>query len=500
MEEKNLRLDRYDKNLVDRSKQVTFYFENKPVTGYEGETIGVALWANWIRYIDDSMKYHRPRGLMTLRPIWEMVHVRVNGVPHVNPAVELVKDGVVVEKQSRISPLIKAFVNRIDISPTRYYIELAKPRLLRNLMISLSNKIMGVPESPKSKPEIVQVREMVRRKVDVVILGASYSGLKLAKLLSENDLSVSIITPERFLGGASYYRGKNKDSLIQLIEELKSKDNVAISLESKVVGLHENRDVVVLERMDHGYQYSIYENKAVVIAFDPVERVPLFYNNDLPGIIFADMAYRLINIYGVKPGDDVVILGAGKTGLDLASKLREVGVNVKALVDIAGEKPVDHENVYWHHTVHRAIGDFNIKAVEIAKVDSSGRPLPDSSIKLECDTLIIATGFRPLFELPSQLKPRLRYVEEIDSFAPIRNPYFETTVKGLYVIGDIIDFDELELHENIAELASIGILKNLGKAKIEDATERIEEFHSIIEDAGLMSAYNKVIVEQGGGE
>ncbi len=495
MKKNDLRLDNYDKNLIDRSKQITFYFENKPLVGYEGETIGVALWANGVRYIDNSIKYHRPRGLMTLRPIWEMVHVRVNGISHVNPAVELLRDGMYVEKQSRISPLIKAFVNRIDISPTRYYIELAKPRIVRNLMISLSNKIMGVPEPPKSKPKIIQAREMVHKDVEIVILGASYSGLKLAKILSENELSVSIITPERFLGGASYYRGNGKNSLTKLIKELKSKGNVTISLESKIVGLHENREVVVLERINHGYQYTIYKNKVVVIAFDPVDRVPLFYNNDLPGIIFTDMAYRLINIYGVKPGDNVVILGAGRTGLDLASKLKEVGVNVKALVDFTKEKNVDQGDVYWRHTVHRAIGDFNIKAVEIAKVDSSGRPLTDSVKRLECDTLIIATGYRPFFELPAQLKPKLRYVEEVDSFAPIRNTYFETTVKGLYVIGDIIKFNERELYEKIAELASVGILNNLGKAKKEDAKEHVGEFHSIIEELDLETAYSKVIVE-----
>ena len=50
---------------IDRSRPLKFTFNGKGYTGYEGDTLASALIANGVHLIARSMKYHRPRGLMT---------------------------------------------------------------------------------------------------------------------------------------------------------------------------------------------------------------------------------------------------------------------------------------------------------------------------------------------------------------------------------------------------------------------------------------------------
>ena len=67
------RLAQRQGELIDRSQEVTFQWEGRPVTGYAGDTIASALYAAGTRVFSRSFKYHRPRGLMCCsRPVPEL--------------------------------------------------------------------------------------------------------------------------------------------------------------------------------------------------------------------------------------------------------------------------------------------------------------------------------------------------------------------------------------------------------------------------------------------
>ena len=54
------------KNYSSFNKSIFFYFDNKKLHGYEGETLASALIANGVKLVGRSFKYHRPRGIMAL--------------------------------------------------------------------------------------------------------------------------------------------------------------------------------------------------------------------------------------------------------------------------------------------------------------------------------------------------------------------------------------------------------------------------------------------------
>src|SRR5215475_3007953 len=51
--------------VIDRPGSVEFSWNGRPVTGFAGDTIVSALAASGARVFSRSMKYHRPRGLLT---------------------------------------------------------------------------------------------------------------------------------------------------------------------------------------------------------------------------------------------------------------------------------------------------------------------------------------------------------------------------------------------------------------------------------------------------
>ncbi|HYB24857.1 MAG TPA: (2Fe-2S)-binding protein, partial [Solirubrobacteraceae bacterium] len=82
---------------LDRSKQLAFAFDGKPVTALAGDTIGSALYAAGQRTFSRSFKYHRRRGLMCCAGHCPNCLVSVDGAPGVRACTEPVREGMRVE-------------------------------------------------------------------------------------------------------------------------------------------------------------------------------------------------------------------------------------------------------------------------------------------------------------------------------------------------------------------------------------------------------------------
>ena len=50
---------------IDRSRTIGFTFNGQHYEGHPGDTLASALFANGVRLVGRSFKYHRPRGIMT---------------------------------------------------------------------------------------------------------------------------------------------------------------------------------------------------------------------------------------------------------------------------------------------------------------------------------------------------------------------------------------------------------------------------------------------------
>src|SRR5699024_12547923 len=93
------RLPTQPNEVIDRSKHVTFTWNGKTYTGYEGDTIVSALAAAGERVFSRSMTLHSPRGVLTGSLHDPGPLVRVNDEPALRGAHRLSDSSVKVSAQ-----------------------------------------------------------------------------------------------------------------------------------------------------------------------------------------------------------------------------------------------------------------------------------------------------------------------------------------------------------------------------------------------------------------
>src|SRR5215467_2348518 len=99
MDNGSMRLGPQPGEVIDRTKVVEFSWNGRPFTGYSGDTIVSALAAAGERVFSRSMKYHRPRGLLTASFHDPGCMVQVGDEPNVRGAHRLVSAGIRVSSQ-----------------------------------------------------------------------------------------------------------------------------------------------------------------------------------------------------------------------------------------------------------------------------------------------------------------------------------------------------------------------------------------------------------------
>ncbi len=296
---------------------------------------------------------------------------------------------------------------------------------------------------------------------DLIIIGGGPSGLCAAKTALESGLSVLIIERNPNIGGQlvkqthkffgskeQYAKTRGFDIAKKLISDLEGFSNLEILAETSVVGLYRDRVVTVL----HQDKYLRYQAKSIIVATGASEKFLAFENNDLPGIYGAGAIQTLMNNFGVLPGSDVVMIGSGNIGLIVSYQLIQAGVNVKAILEAApkiGGYKVHASKVarlgvpiLTSTTVKKAFGDTELKAIEIVSLDEKWQQIPDTSRKMEIDTLCISVGLSPMHQLLSMIGAKTKYVSELGGFVPVIDENHQTTVQSVFVCGDAVGIEE----------------------------------------------------------
>ncbi len=85
--------------LFEERSPIGFYFEGRPMTGRQGETIAAALAANGIRLFRHAEKTGRPRGFFCAVGKCASCLMVVDGQPNTMVCMEPLREGIKVERQ-----------------------------------------------------------------------------------------------------------------------------------------------------------------------------------------------------------------------------------------------------------------------------------------------------------------------------------------------------------------------------------------------------------------
>jgi NADPH-dependent 2,4-dienoyl-CoA reductase/sulfur reductase-like enzyme len=161
------------------------------------------------------------------------------------------------------------------------------------------------------------------------------------------------------------------------------------------------------------------------------------------GIFSAGLAQKLINVEGLIPGKNVVIVGSGDIGLIMARRFILEGAKVKAVVEIMEKSRGLARNVvqciqdfevplYYRHKVLKIYGKDRVESVDVVKVDNNLKEISNSEFNIVCDTLLVSVGLIPENELIEMAGVRL----DKTTNSPIADNVNETSIPGLFVCGN----------------------------------------------------------------
>ncbi len=319
------------------------------------------------------------------------------------------------------------------------------------------------------------------RQVDLVIIGGGPAGLCAA--ISAADAGVKCLIVERdnqlggqlikqthmFFGSEKQYASKRglwiTDMLLKKVEDY----NIEVYKNATVLGIYENKVITILK----GDDYIKIEAKNIIVATGASEKVLAFPNNDLPGIYGAGAVQTLMNVYGIKPGENVVMVGAGNIGLIVSYQMIQAGVNVKAVLDASptiGGYLVHASKlarlgvpILTKHTIKRAVGKDCLEKVIVWELDEKWQGIEGTEFDLEVDVACISVGLTPLVELLSMAGCKTKYVPTLGGNVPLIDHTHETSQKGIFVAGDVNGVEEASSAMVEGYITGLNAALSLGK-------------------------------------
>jgi len=433
-----------------KQKKISFQYNNKKIEGYTGDTIASALHANKIKTLSKSLKHKNPRGFFCGIGKCSSCLMRVNDIPNVRTCIAPLKQGIKVEMQDKLAdlPNAKFTCEKIKTLNTDVLVIGAGPAGLCASINAAKQgaKVLLVDENSKVGGQLIkQTHKFFGSKQE----RAGTRGIKIAEILEEE------------------------------IKKYQEKNRIKLMLNSTVIGNYEGKKQKykfgVLERKN--YQGRMYEVncKTAIFATGAMENMLLFPGNDLPGVYGAGAVQTLMNVYGVKPGEKVIMIGAGNVGLIVSYQLVQAGIKVDRVIEAAPNIGGYHVHaaklrrcgvpILTSHTIKEVFGKENVKGVITVKLDKNWNTIKGSEEKIKCDTVCLAVGLTPSNRLLSQLDVKMDYITEAGGYIALHDRFMQTSKKGIFVAGDSSGIEEASTAMIEGMISGVASAKEVGHDK-----------------------------------
>jgi len=442
---------------IDRDRPIDFSFEGRQYTGFAGDTIASALAANGIRLLSRSFKYHRPRGVLTMSGDDANTLVQIDSRPNVLADVEAIREGLTVTGQHYGGSLIddnERWIERIHrfLPVGFYYRAFFRPRGIWPWWEKLVRRKAGLGRVSLAAPHGHYDKQYIFS--ETAVIGGGAAGLAAALAAAETGGDVVLIERQPVLGGALNHarfdaegkRGTARSA--ELRAEVAGNDAIRVMTGATCTGWFADNMLSVLQGT------RLYKLRAakVVVATGALEQPLVFANNDLPGIMFASAAQRLIALYGVRPGSRAVVACANDAGYGAALDLADAGIPVAAIVDLNAEpatgplaqaaraRGIDFLSGWTIREAIAADGGNGLGAIVAAPIAGRGET-GGGARRIACDLLCLSVGWTPAAALAAHAGADVAYDDTVNGFRVGETPdgmRLAGAVNGIWDLDDAI--------------------------------------------------------------
>jgi sarcosine oxidase subunit alpha len=376
-----MRLPAQPAERIDREHPIAFTLSGRRIEGFEGDTIGSALYAAGQRVFSRSFKYHRPRGLLCCSGGCANCLMTVDGTPNVRVCVEPAREGAVVEPQNVVGSLDRDLLSIVDrlgrpFTPVGfYYRTMIRPRRLWPHYEKLLRNLAGLGRVDRHGRRTRRY-DVEHRRVDVLVVGGGRSGVEAARAAAARGESVALVDDQ---------------------PSAPALEGVETIAPARAIGVYEGGLVPV----DAGGMLLRFRARRIVVATGTVEQPLVFPGNDLVGVMLPGAARRLIREWAVKPGSRAVVIAADARALEVVDDLVDAGVEVAAAVDLR---------------------ERDVQAIEARGRRGRLQSLLVDGEAIDCDLLLASGSPQPAYSLLAQAGSTISFDAARGSFAPSELP------------------------------------------------------------------------------
>ncbi len=367
---------------------------------------------------------------------------------------------------------------------------------------------------------------------DLAIIGGGPGGVTAAIKAAKTGVNVTLLDENERLGGQcfrQYQKGFNvtdpgalgpdytegQDLLQQFYS---CSDKIQYLNNTLVWGIFNDRSLALAR---NGTSSSL-RFKHLVVATGAYDRPVPFPGWTLPGVFTTGGAQKLVKTERVLPGENSLLAGTGPLQLVLADQILKAGGKIAAILEagnfanhwLQGLKGIwgnwnflKEGMQYWrnikkagvpllpNHMIIEARGDGRVQEVVIAKVDKNWRPERNNAQSVSVDSICLGYGLVSSAELTMLAECEHEYDLRRGGYIPLRKANMETSVPGIYAVGDGagVAGRKVAIAEGcIAGISAAGALGTISRATAVDQMRpyqkklnTINRFRKVLDDISL---------------
>ena len=438
------RLPPVEGEWIDRNAPVSCTFEGRPITGYRGDSITAALLASGETVLGRSFKYHRPRSALSAANHDANVMVETSLRTNIRGDVEAIEDGEVYNPVNVFGSLQCDYASLLQklkrfLPVGFYYKAFYRPKGVFRIWERYIRAIAGL-----GKVSVNWRSERListHKYIDVLVIGSGASGMTAALAAAEAGVRVILADENFHIGGSLHYQGltdsATRQTFKRLIAAVAEADNITVITGAEACGYYGHHLVPLVTRQG----IIKVQAKAVVVATGVFEQPAVFGNNDIPGVMLASGAQRIMARYAIKPCERAVVLAGNSEAYRAALDLVSLGIEVAALVDIRAEVTdsclFDQVSdigipVLLRSAIYEVAGGrAGIQSVEVCPLSDHGVLDRTRRTLINADGVITSVGFAPAGAALYQAGVRFCYDEAVQQLVPDVMP------AGLFAAGRV---------------------------------------------------------------
>lgn len=455
---------------IDRSKNISFTFEGKTYQGYPGDSITSALWAADTKVIGRSFKYHRPRGVLSMANHDVNAMMQLGGRPNVRADVTQLTDGMSLTAVNTFGGLKSDWASVLGtfsrFLPVGFYYKSFHTKQLFPLWERMFRTLTGLGKVDFTSPRVRTAKQY--GFCDVLVIGAGPSGLAAALAAAAQGADVVVVDENERAGGSGGYvrcaDAERAEMHSVQMNQVQTNSRIRLMTGTCAAGYYTDHWIPLVA----GDVLTKMRAKSVVVASGAYEQPAVFRNNDLPGIMLASAAQRLIYRYAVQPMQIVVVLTANSDGYRAALDMADNGIEVAAVIDLRpvtgleqAETQVKNKGIriLKGYCIDEAVPDKNGKSVSaavVARMTQSGEAESDGHETIDCDGIVMSVGWAPVANLLYQAGTRMRYEKSLEQFVP------DVLPAGIFACGRVNGVHTLAARQNDGQRAGSAAAAHAG--------------------------------------